>query len=235
MNQSFNHTSARLHWNYFLALEKDLEAVSRYIEFSPDNFNTYSIELAHLLLSAASEVDTLAKCVCSILEPNNQPDNINEYRKVIKSAEETESEIVIRFAKSPAVKHTVLPEAKRHRLSSLSVFVPRHGLVFAPWGNWAKDKNPDWWRAYNDVKHKRNVHFNKATLHNAINALAGLLAMNYIYFRYEISKANLQNRCRNRKANVTRRMEPHSTLLRFGPDFYDDPVADLAKYVFSGE
>jgi hypothetical protein len=37
----------RPHWNYFLALEKDLETVSRYIEFSRDNLNTYSIELAH--------------------------------------------------------------------------------------------------------------------------------------------------------------------------------------------
>ena len=60
----------RPHWNYFLALEKDLETVSRYIEFCHDNLNTYSIELAHLLLSLASEIDTVAKRTCSLLEPN---------------------------------------------------------------------------------------------------------------------------------------------------------------------
>src|SRR5437588_813388 len=83
--------NTRLHWNYFLALEKDLEAVSRYIEFCSDNLNTYSIELAHLLLSAASEVDTLAKCICGILDPNAKPDNINEYRKIIKAEEDSEA------------------------------------------------------------------------------------------------------------------------------------------------
>lgn len=27
-----------LHWNYFLAIESDLEKVARYIEFTQDNF-----------------------------------------------------------------------------------------------------------------------------------------------------------------------------------------------------
>src|SRR5258708_3058108 len=84
--------NTRLHWNYFLALEKDLEAVSRFIEFCPDNLNTYSIELAHLLLSSASEiVDTLAKCICVILDPNAKPPNIDQYRAIIKAAEERET------------------------------------------------------------------------------------------------------------------------------------------------
>ena len=37
-----------LHWNYYLALESDLEKVARYIEFTQDNFGAYSIELAHI-------------------------------------------------------------------------------------------------------------------------------------------------------------------------------------------
>ena len=68
--------NVRPHWNYFLALEKGLEGLSRYIEFCKDNLNTCSIEPAHLLLSSASEIDTLAKCVCSILDPKAKPKNI---------------------------------------------------------------------------------------------------------------------------------------------------------------
>ncbi len=41
-----------LHWNYFLAIESDLEKVSRYIEFAENNYGVYSIELAHLLLTS---------------------------------------------------------------------------------------------------------------------------------------------------------------------------------------
>jgi hypothetical protein len=54
---------AKLHWNYFIALEEDMQALSRYIEFCDDNLDVYSIELAHLLFAAASEVDVLAKSV----------------------------------------------------------------------------------------------------------------------------------------------------------------------------
>jgi hypothetical protein len=116
--------STRPHWNYFLALEKDLEAASRYIEFSPDNFNTYSIELAHLLLSAASEVDTLAKCICSILDPKAKPENINEYRRIIKAAEENEptDSYIARITKE---KNKPIPEVFFHRLSGIKVYVPR--------------------------------------------------------------------------------------------------------------
>jgi hypothetical protein len=59
----------KLHWNYFLALERDLEVVSRYVEFTDDNNETYSIELAHLLFAAASEADVIAKLLCKQLDP----------------------------------------------------------------------------------------------------------------------------------------------------------------------
>ena len=213
MNQSFNHTSTRLHWNYFLALEKDLEAVARYVEFCPENLNTYSIELAHLLLSAASEVDTLAKCICGILKPKAKPQNINDYRKIIKEWEENAS--------------CEVKEKDWHKLSALKIYIPRYNLEFAPWASWAKDKNPDWWFSYNKVKHERSSHFNKATLDNALQALAGLLAVNYVYCRLEISKTNPNFRYQYYKASVTRHMVPDSTFLRFRRDFYDDPLSSL--------
>jgi hypothetical protein len=219
----------RLHWNYFLALEKDLEAISRYIEFCPDNLNTYSIELAHLLLSAASEVDTLAKCICDILAPDAKPDNINQYRDIIKAAEESETYGFILTGE----KHPKADEKHKHRLSALKVYVPRYSLEFVPWESWAKDKTPDWWYSYNKVKHERNHHFNKATLNNALHALAALLAFNYAYCRFDITKTNPQFRYEYRGKNITRHMRPESTFLRFGVGFYDDPIAELGGYISS--
>ncbi len=35
-----------LHWNYFIALEKDAEITSRYVEICTENEKTYSIEYA---------------------------------------------------------------------------------------------------------------------------------------------------------------------------------------------
>lgn len=72
------------HWNYFLAIEEDLRNISRFIEFSEENLNTYSIELAHILLSASSEIDVILKQLCHLLEPAIKVDNIDKYRAIVK-------------------------------------------------------------------------------------------------------------------------------------------------------
>jgi hypothetical protein len=55
------------HWNYFLAIERDLETLARYVEFDPKNFTSFSIEIARLLLAAAAEVDIV--CNRSAVKP----------------------------------------------------------------------------------------------------------------------------------------------------------------------
>lgn len=72
-----------LHWNYFLAIEKDLENLSRYIEFAEPNLNTYSIELTHILFSASSEVDVVMKQLCNLIDPGQKVENIDDYRVLI--------------------------------------------------------------------------------------------------------------------------------------------------------
>ena len=42
------------HWNYLVAIESDLERLSRFVEFNSDNFNCYSLEIGRLLLSLFS-------------------------------------------------------------------------------------------------------------------------------------------------------------------------------------
>ena len=64
---TINVTGGKVHWNYLIALERDLEVASRYVEFCQRNFDVYSIEFAHLLLAAASEVDVVAKLLCAPL------------------------------------------------------------------------------------------------------------------------------------------------------------------------
>lgn len=139
------------HWNYFLALEADVAALSRYIEFGEDNFTTYSLELAHLLLTSASEVDVVAKQLCKRVQNNSLADRINEYREVL----------------NPAFPN----------INKMKVSIPRHKLILTPWENWQFNKTPDWWSDHNDVKHERNINFKKANLKNALNAMAGLYIM----------------------------------------------------------
>ena len=155
-------TQSKLHWNYFIALERDLEVVTRYVEFCESNFKVYSIEFAHLLFAAASEVDVVAKLLCQRLQPNAPRGNINDYRSILP---------------------VELPE-----IVTTQIFVPRYGLTLTPWDNWraGENGNPLWWRSYNKVKHERDAHFNQATLKNALNALGALLVLTHHYYRYAL-------------------------------------------------
>ncbi len=115
------------HWNYFLAIEQYLEKLSRYIEFSDANLNTYSIELTHILLSASSEVDVIIKQLCELIDPTSPRENINHYKVII-----------------PQNLNSFINE---------EISIDRFGLKYKPWINWNGDQNPNWWRSYNNVKH----------------------------------------------------------------------------------
>jgi len=154
---AIQETKSLLHWNYFLALESDVERLARYVEFTNQNFGTYSIEIAHLFLAASSEVDVVAKQLCSRMDPATTATNIFQYRELLRRC---------------------LPE-----LENSIVAIPRYGLDLRPWSNWLGDNNPDWWQAYNDVKHHRDEHFAQANLKNVLNAMASLFLVILYYYR----------------------------------------------------
>ena len=157
-----------IHWNYFVALENDLVQVSRYVEFDKQNFKTYSIELAHLLLASASEVDVIAKGICGFLEPKKRAENMNDYQVII---------------------HRNLPEFAKE-----IVYVPRFNLTLKPWSNWNAKTNPLWWRSYNKVKHERSQHFPDANLKYVLNAMGGLLVTVFYFYKLKFqAEASIQD------------------------------------------
>ncbi len=147
------------HWNYFLALEDDVVRLSRYLEPTTDNFDSYSLELARILFAAASEVDVVAKRLCLGLNAQSKANNIIKYKKEI------------------LVAHP--------RMVSAIVEIPRFGLSLSPWVQWKTDDSPLWWRAYNNVKHHRHTHFYEASLKHTLNAVAGLFVLLLFFYRNE--------------------------------------------------
>lgn len=145
------------HWNYLLAIERDLDELSRYVEFDEKNFNCFSIEIARVLLASGAEVDVVCKQLCRAINPQSAADSINEYRDEIKCA-------------YPGV-------------AQFEVLLPRFGLVLHPWDEWNKaDGVPLWWTAYNKIKHHRDSEYDQANVKNALNAVAGLfVTVLYLY------------------------------------------------------
>jgi hypothetical protein len=185
----------KLHWNYFLALERDLEVASRYVEFTPENYDAYSIELAHLLFAAASEADVVAKLLCAKLDPAQNPDSITGYKPIVTAGIPT--------------------------LTADTVHVPRYGLTLTPWDQWGQNDgqhpHPYWWSDYNKVKHQRDAHFKRATLKNALNAMGGLLLLAVYYYRYTLSQAPGSPLPLK---DTTDLLLPTSALLRLPDDAY---------------
>jgi len=179
------------HWNYFLAIEKDLENLSRYIEFANANLGTYSIELTHILLSASSEVDVIMKQLCSLIDTTQTTNNINDYKGVI--------------------------QAQLGTFINEEICIDRFGLSYKPWDNWNGSQNPDWWRSYNNVKHQRNNHFNEANLQNTINAVGALLLTVIYYYKYAFTneaKVDIDF------IETTRQLQPESSFMRINADYY---------------
>ncbi len=96
------------------------------------------------------------KLLCKELELSWEYKNINDYRIVIQESLKS--------------------------LINEKVYSIRYWLELTPFINWDNDKweNPDWWKAYNKVKHNRDKNFKKANLKNTLNSVVWLLVvLNY--------------------------------------------------------
>ena len=181
------------HWNYFIALEDDLAEISRYIEFSESNYKTYSIELAHLLLAAASEVEVVLKAICKKVNPDNSHQSAKKLRETI--------------------------QVKQSYMIREFCTIPRFGLKFEPWKEWdnKSDARPFWWTAYNDVKHQRGQKFENANLENVLNAMSALAIAN-LYLQkkhFDFSRYSLPH-----LSHVVHNLSPQPSLIQFQRDYY---------------
>lgn len=185
------HRAATLgHWNYFLALEHDLDQLSRYVDFS-GNDNTFSLEIARLLLGASSEVDVVLKQICKKFKPNSTASSIDAYHPEIT--------------------------ANYKNFIDYEIQMPRYGLTHRPWENWTTNKSPLWWSDHNKVKHQRDQHFDKATLKNCLNAVGGLfIAVLHLYEDEAINGKLLQL---PKLFNVEDRFFGGTQMGRFGHSF----------------
>lgn len=135
-------------WNYFLSLENDIAATSRYIEPNGQE-NVFSFEFSKLLMLSCTEVESVLKTICSIVE-GRECGNIGEYKEII-------------------LKHY-------SKIVLAEVFIPRWGKTIRPFDGWDSGIL-DWWDAYVAIKHNRESSFESATYKNAVYALSALYVL----------------------------------------------------------
>lgn len=152
----------KLHWSYYLVLEKDFLDTERYISFElGDNYlydshqvidygnsNTFSNEFVKQYQAICSEIDVILKSICRELG-NTVANEMPQYTDLVLN----------RWSNIPNQK------------------VKMKDIELQPLKNWSSNptyKSPDWWSPYNHVKHERITNFRKANLKNVANALASL-------------------------------------------------------------
>lgn len=135
-------------WYYFLSLEDDLSATSRFIEPSGQE-NTFSFEFLKLILLSCTEAESVFKKICMEIA-GKEGGNIGEYKEVIVGA----------FPK----------------IVDAEVFIPRWGEVIQPFAGWDTGKLP-WWDSYVEIKHNRGDSFQRATYQSAVFALSALYVL----------------------------------------------------------
>lgn len=155
----------------YINIEKDLRQIFDYIEPGESNKDTFSLELYSLLLRACTEVELNCKLILEAngASPKGNSFNMKDYMKLEKS--------------SLLSKYTIIyPNWRKKDSNSCSVEHIRK--EYCPFASFSKSmpKSPDWYRDYNEVKHNREGNFEKATLENCMNAVAGVLILLYSQF-----------------------------------------------------
>lgn len=181
MNQSKLSFFVRSYWDYYLELEEEFINTKKYVAFEKANGKTYSLEYLKLMQAVCSEIDNAAKFVASSLDHSFKVDkytNIQKWGYVLQNE---------------------LPQILKQKV------VFNHDTVIFPWSNWMyemyrdkkkalryrlkdKTKTPEWWSAYNSVKHQRSMvidngktNYSKANLYNLEQCFAALYVLETEY------------------------------------------------------
>lgn len=150
--------------NHYLLLEQDFKATIDYVTLEENNFTTYSVAYLKLLLTIGSEIDVMLEFLARLYEPNL---------------------IVTGFGCSKIIlKHE--PD-----IQMLELQVNHKSFSVIPW---KANSIPDWWTAYNEIKHNRyesaskfdptRKYYQFANLQNVLNALAALLSLELYAYRF---------------------------------------------------
>jgi len=159
-----------LYWKNYILLEKEFTETLDYIDLDENNYNVYSSKYIKILLQIGSEIDINAKLLCKKYNPQSQAKNIDHYRNEI-----TSNEMDFCNTKVDIIQYC--------NISS-----------FMPWESWSQGVNPNWWTAYNKVKHERfqtgdiggnrKEYYKFANLEYTLYALGGLYQLLiYYYFK----------------------------------------------------
>lgn len=183
------------YWRYYRELENEFLSISRYVEFTEDNFSTYSVEFLKLYQAVCSEIDVIGKMMASQVNPSFNPkdkqNNIYKWWYEIQDTFTYTEEYYDAIKTDSSIERKKLQEVE-------CCFIDTYKI--SPWKNFrtetfiAKNNShryrligsssiPFWWSDYNNVKHNRTsaiddnntrINYSNANLKNVSYAFTAL-------------------------------------------------------------
>lgn len=187
------HRFIKEYWEYYRELEDDFLSTKKYVDFQRGNFPAYSLEFLKLFQAVCSEIDVIGKAMAKDANLDFKPED--KQNNILKWWYEIQDKFYFQPDEdSSKVKHVVLKDARVLLLDE---------IVFQPWENFtveyrknkkgvlypasvAGSRTPDWWKAYNSVKHNRTMasgsdaersNYTLANFKNLGNAFAALFIL----------------------------------------------------------
>lgn len=204
MTEKFDSTITN-YWNYYIELEKEVFDIKKYVEFNERNYQSFSIEFLKLYQAICSEIDSLGKCLASILDnsfnPNNKQNNLFKWWYVVSNN---------------LFLHSNFYNGKLINIKDYTVKNFILNVEFSPWKNFiveyrtSSDKRiylakkegcetPKWWSDYNKVKHNRTsfnkencINYESANLKNVLLSLSALYSLELAILELTGTKDDLE-------------------------------------------
>jgi hypothetical protein len=158
-------------WEYYKDLERQFESFLEYVPYLENNENVCSFRLSNLLLSIGAHIDSAFKKIVQF------PKISNNYPHLFKN-DGSPKKLTIR---------DYVPIICDYALQSTPVEfkrLPKRDVIF-PFSKYEfvnkKLKTPEWWQAYNAIKHDFSRNFIKANLRQVRDALAGAFLLNVVH------------------------------------------------------
>lgn len=195
-HEVFRHIE-RDYWEYYRELEAEFIQMRKYVDFTADNFNTYSVELLKLFQAVCSEIDAIGKAMATLInpefKPNDKSNNIYKWWYIIQDEYYVTDSYagVFKEQREPTIR---LSECTHVFCDSFEICAwdnfrieiredrhgrKRHELVKGC-------KVPKWWSDYNKIKHNRMAivygnnsccNYYRANLENVCNSFAALYTL----------------------------------------------------------
>jgi hypothetical protein len=162
-------------------LERQFIDFQNYVPYLDGNETVYSFRLMNLILAIGAHVDSAFKEMFRCSEFSKK------YDKILRK---------INTGKATITDYLTLEQ--EYCISKRGVVFKRlpEREVVVPFQKFGALKSPDWWTAYNEIKHEFSLNFKKANLKNVRDALAGAFLLNVVHkpailrlFKYGVAKS----------------------------------------------